>query len=105
VPADVPLFSLHVIASCMYHPVLMRTEIKYLENSDIYRDVVIDGMLKAKSHIFIATANVKDMFVEHEGSYIPIVEKFHELCKNGVEIRLLHSSVPSKRFLKHVEEY
>ena len=83
----------------------MKTDIKYLENSDIYRDVIINGMLKANSYIFIATANVKDMFVQCGNGYIPIVEKFYELCKGGVEIRLLHSSAPSKRFLKHLQEY
>jgi len=82
----------------------MKTDLRYLENSDIYRDVVLEGILKAKDYIFIATANVKDMFVESGDTYISIVEKFRDLCKRGVEIRLLHSSVPSKSFLKNLKE-
>ena len=80
----------------------MEIIIKYLENSDIYREVVINGILKAQNHIFIATANVKDMFVEAGEDFISIVKSFKELCKHGVEIRILHSTVPSRNFLDEI---
>ena len=78
----------------------------YLENSDIHREVVTNGILKARNHIYIATANVKDMHVEDggKGKYVSITQKFRELCENGVEIRLLYSSNPSSPFLRDLEK-
>lgn len=81
----------------------MKTDITYLENSDIYREVVIEGILKAQNHVFIATANVKDMFVESGKDFISIVKHFKELCKRGVEIRILHSTTPSRPFLGEIK--
>jgi phosphatidylserine/phosphatidylglycerophosphate/cardiolipin synthase-like enzyme len=79
-------------------------DIKYIENSDIYKAVVLDGILKAKKHVYIATANVKAMFVKPEEEYVSIVEALHGLCRKGVEIRLLHSSSPSEPFLRELSE-
>jgi phosphatidylserine/phosphatidylglycerophosphate/cardiolipin synthase-like enzyme len=81
----------------------MIIEIIYIENSDIYREVVIEGILKARSHVFIATANVKDMFVESGKDFISIVQHFKNLCKLGVEIRVLHSGVPSRPFMEKIK--
>ena len=80
----------------------MKMEIEYIENSDIYREVVVNGILKAQNYVFIATANVKDMFVESGKSFISIVKHFKELCKRGVEVRILHSAKPSRPFLDEI---
>ena len=83
----------------------MNADITYLENSDIHREIVLDGILKARNHVYIATANVKDMLVETDGNYLPIARHFREMCERGVEVRVLHSSTPSRPFLRHVEEH
>jgi len=80
-------------------------ESKYLQNTEIYNAVVLEGILKAKSSILIGTANVKDLQVEKGQRYISIVKLFKELCGKGVEVRILHSGIPSGAFLKDFKSY
>jgi phosphatidylserine/phosphatidylglycerophosphate/cardiolipin synthase-like enzyme len=48
--------------------------------------------------VLIATANVKAMLVELDGTYRPVVDLFARLAKRGVEVRLLHAELPSRPF-------
>ncbi len=80
-------------------------EIQYLENVDIYRTVILNGMFNAEKSIWIATANVKDMQIEEGRLYVSILKQIRDLCKNGVEFRILHSGVPSEAFLKDFKKF
>ncbi len=89
--------------------------------------VVRDGMLKAKVSLDIASADFKAMLVPtamagiggssrggkgrgaggrggRRGSAESIVEVFRRLAERGVEIRLLHSGVPSSPALRELRE-
>lgn len=70
-------------------------------------DVVIDAMIRsAKTSVWIATANVKDVRVEApvgtaaraRGRYMPLVDVLASLARSGVEVRLLHGGLPSGPF-------
>lgn len=71
-----------------------------------YDDLVMGVIAKATVSIWIATANVKEMRIEApigsvaraRGRYASILETFDDLAKRGVEIRLLHASMPSRPF-------
>jgi phosphatidylserine/phosphatidylglycerophosphate/cardiolipin synthase-like enzyme len=66
-------------------------------DADHLRRIVIDGMLKAKISLDIATADFKAMLIPSiRGRRAPsIVEHFRRLASSGVEIRLLHAGTPS----------
>ena len=66
-------------------------------DSDHLRRVVIDGILKARISLDIATADFKAMLIPSaRGRRAPsIIEHFRRLAEAGVEIRLLHSGTPS----------
>ncbi len=68
----------------------------------LYETVIRDGLLRARRSIWIATANVKELFVERPGAfnkgYRSIVAAFADLHTSGVELRLLHTVEPSRRF-------
>ena len=55
-------------------------------------------MAGARESLWISTANVKEMFIERDGTYRSILELFAELCERGVELRLLHAELPSRPF-------
>jgi len=74
--------------------------IVYLENSDLYREIVEKGFLDAREEVWIATANLKDMRVKYKGKFVSITKVFSELVYRGVNIRLLHASGPSKPYMK-----
>jgi phosphatidylserine/phosphatidylglycerophosphate/cardiolipin synthase-like enzyme len=71
-----------------------------------YDDIIVGAISAAKTSIWIATANLKDVHVEApmgtrahaQGRYYSITERFIELVRRGVEIRVLHGALPSRRF-------
>ena len=72
-------------------------------NADIYREVVTP-MLEAKRSLWIASANLKDMHVESRRRYRSVLATFREMAKRGVDVRVLHSAVPSERYLHSLKE-
>lgn len=66
--------------------------------------VVRDGILKARTSVAIATADFKAMLVPMGGKRRAesIVTLFRKLAARGVEIRLLHSGVPSSAALREL---
>jgi len=72
-----------------------------LHGRDLYREVVRDGILAARRSVWIATANVKELYVEGAGlgrRYRSILAVFEDLAARGVDLRILHADVPSRRF-------
>lgn len=82
----------------------MDVSLEYVEDEEIYERVVEGGILKARTSLWISTANVKDMRVRLGRRYRSIVHVLVPAAREGVDVRLLHSSVPSSRFLKSLEK-
>ncbi|MFC1730286.1 phospholipase D family protein [candidate division KSB1 bacterium] len=76
----------------------------YLENKDLYDEVIERGLLNAQREVLIATANLKDMRIKYRGKYISIVGVLSGLVFKGVSIKLLHSSNPSKPYLNSLKK-
>lgn len=73
---------------------------------DHYEELVLGTVSKARTSVWIGTANVKEMMVEApigtvaraRGRYLSILDTLGDLSKRGVEIRILHAGVPSRAF-------
>lgn len=74
-----------------------RGEVELVVDGDHLYRVVHDGILKTQTSLDIATADFKAMLVPtaRGRNARSIVEVFRDLADKGVEIRLLHSGVPS----------
>jgi phosphatidylserine/phosphatidylglycerophosphate/cardiolipin synthase-like enzyme len=72
---------------------------------------VVKAAMNAERSLWIATANLKELMVEDErarpgrrrtvgrqGEYRSVLEVFEDQVRRGVEIRILHASVPSRPF-------
>jgi len=83
-----------------------RGEVELIANAEHFHKVVRGGMLKAQFSIDIATADFKAMLVpEPRTRKAPsIVDVFRTLAKRGVEVRILHSGVPSSPVLRTLRE-
>jgi phosphatidylserine/phosphatidylglycerophosphate/cardiolipin synthase-like enzyme len=70
-----------------------------------HRRVVLEGILKAKISLDIATADFKAMLVPEPGTRRArsIVQVFRQLAEKGVEIRLLHAGTPSEPALRELK--
>jgi phosphatidylserine/phosphatidylglycerophosphate/cardiolipin synthase-like enzyme len=69
-------------------------------------DRVTLALAAARTSVWIATANVKQLLVEApvgtrdraRGRYVPILDTVQSLCDRGVGVRLLHGAPPSRPF-------
>ncbi|SEM33473.1 PLD-like domain-containing protein [Stigmatella aurantiaca] len=69
-----------------------------LQGRALYREVVLGKLAHARESVWVATANVKAMFVEQGGQFAPVLELFDRLAARGVALRLLHAELPSRPF-------
>jgi len=73
--------------------------VDWLVGQELYRAVITDGVLRARRSVWIATANLKDLYVPGRGRrYRPILEAFDALARDGVQIRVVHAEIPSRSF-------
>lgn len=84
--------------------------LQLLSDRDHYEEVM-KAVLEAEQSVWIATANLKEVMVEdprlvpgrrrgRRGNYRSVLELFAELAQRGVELRILHASMPSRPFRK-----
>ncbi len=79
-------------------------DVRLLSNADIYREVVLGRMLRAGRSLWVSTANLKDAHVEGRRGYRSILVALRELADAGVDVRVLHASVPSERYLRSLKQ-
>jgi phosphatidylserine/phosphatidylglycerophosphate/cardiolipin synthase-like enzyme len=71
-----------------------------------YDSVVMGALDRAQVSVWIGTANLKDLHLEApigsvaraRGRFVSVTERFEDLVKRGVEIRILHGAVPSRPY-------
>ena len=79
----------------------LRLDCELITGRALYERVIRDGVLDARRSVWIATANVKELIVERPGrrrGYGSVLGALDELHGRGVELRLLHAELPSRRF-------
>ena len=83
-----------------------QAEVDLIVDARHYQEIVLGAIQRARVSLWIGTANLKDVRVEAplgtvaraRGRFISITERFVELVRRGVEIRLLHARPPSRAF-------
>jgi phosphatidylserine/phosphatidylglycerophosphate/cardiolipin synthase-like enzyme len=78
---------------------------KLLLNRDIYLEVIQQRVPRAKDHVWIVTADIKDMYVEHYGEYVPFLQVLADLVSRGVAVRLIHAKEPGPRFREDFDRF
>jgi phosphatidylserine/phosphatidylglycerophosphate/cardiolipin synthase-like enzyme len=81
-------------------------KVRLIVDRDHYDTLVLGAISRAKTSVWIATANVKEMRVEApigtraraRGKFMSILDTFEDLALRGVEIRLLYAGLPSRPF-------
>ena len=72
----------------------------YIADTDHYSKVIAQ-IPKVKRLLWIATADLKDLYVEKKGgAVVPLLQILNDLVKKGVEVRLIHAKEPAPRFMK-----
>lgn len=78
---------------------LRSTRVRLLQDSD-HHDVVVESVRRARRSVWIATANLKELRVPGRSArrYMSVLDVFDRLARDGVELRILHASMPSRAF-------
>ncbi len=78
---------------------------EYITNQQIYEKVISGAIPKAGKYVWIATADIKDLYTEKKGKRVPFLEVLSDLVRKKVEIRLLHAKEPGPNFRKDFDRY
>ena len=70
----------------------------------MYQVVVQGGLMAAEKSVKIATANVKNLYIETARGFRSIIKNMEDLARRGVRIEILHSGVPSESFLHEMKQ-
>ena len=76
-----------------------------LLNREIYTEVVKRHIPEARRHVWIITADIKDMYVEHQGEFVAFLEVLAGLVDRGVGVRLIHAKEPGPRFREDFDRF
>jgi phosphatidylserine/phosphatidylglycerophosphate/cardiolipin synthase-like enzyme len=78
--------------------------LEYVEGERLHERVIQDLVLNARSTVWIATANLKDMHIPMARGYRPVLQVFDSMAADGVQFRIIHSDIPSRSFRDTLEK-
>lgn len=79
--------------------------IDILGNEEIYEKVILSETGKCKKFLWIATADIKDMYVKKGTVMVPFLQQLSELITKGREVRLIHAKEPGPQFRTDFDKY
>ena len=83
----------------------MSDAVQFLSDADIYRRVILDAIPNASRFVWIATADLKDLYVPKGTRMVPFLEALSDLIDRGVQLRLLHAKEPGPAFRADFDRY
>jgi phosphatidylserine/phosphatidylglycerophosphate/cardiolipin synthase-like enzyme len=79
--------------------------IEFVRNEEIYRKVILEAVPSARKYLWIATADVKDMYVAKARGMVPFLKVLADLVQDGVLVRLVHAKEPGPNFRRDFDRY
>ncbi len=78
--------------------------VKYIADRDHYTEV-LERISKVRHHLWIGTADIKDLHMKKGTGSTPFLAIIDGLLKKGVEIRLIHAKEPGPAFREDFDKY
>ncbi|MFK7856125.1 MAG: phospholipase D-like domain-containing protein [Granulosicoccus sp.] len=78
---------------------------RLLLNRDIYTEFVQTNLPEAKRFLWIVTADIKDLHVDVNNRFQPLLEVLSTLVESGVAVRLIHAKEPGPRFREDFDRF
>ena len=78
---------------------------QFITDRQIYDQVIQNAVPSAKAFLWLATSNLKDLYVHRAGSMVPFLKILSDLIERGVAIRLLHGKEPGPAFRRDFDRY
>ena len=78
----------------------------FLSNREIYEQVICGIVPQTRERLWIATADIKDMYVDTGGrDMVPFLEVLDGMLKRGVELRLIHAKEPGPNWREDFDRH
>ncbi len=78
---------------------------EFITNKEIYTRVIREKVPAAASFLWIATADIKDLYVSKGRAMVPFLEILSDLAARGVQVRLIHAKEPGPIFREEFDRY
>lgn len=78
--------------------------IRFITNKLLFSEV-IEPVSKAKSFVWIGTADIKDLHVNYAGRTLSFLAILDQLAKKGIAVRILHAKVPGENFRNSLDKF
>jgi phosphatidylserine/phosphatidylglycerophosphate/cardiolipin synthase-like enzyme len=79
--------------------------IRLITDTEIYKQVILDQIPKAKKILWIGTADIKDLYVKKGARMVPFLEILSDLLAKKVEVRIIFAKEPGKPFQQDFDKY
>jgi phosphatidylserine/phosphatidylglycerophosphate/cardiolipin synthase-like enzyme len=77
----------------------------FITDHQIYEQVILYAVPRATRFLWLATADLKDLYIHRGRRMVPFLECLSDLAKKGVAIRLLHAKEPGPAFRKDFDRF
>lgn len=79
--------------------------IEFITDREIYERVILGAVPEAEEFVWIATADIKDLYVARRNKMVPFLGILSDLARRGISIRLLHAKEPGPAFRRDFDRY
>ncbi|MFC1504618.1 phospholipase, partial [Spirochaetota bacterium] len=81
------------------------SQTEFITDREIYEKVILDRVPQVKDFLWIATADIKDLYIERGRKMIPFLALISELIDRNVSVRLIHAKEPGPAFRTDFDKY
>lgn len=78
---------------------------QFITSREIYERVIQEMVPGAESFVWIATADIKDLYVKRGPKMMPFLGVLAGLIDEGISVRLLHAKEPGPNFREDFDRY
>lgn len=79
--------------------------LEFLTDSEIYRRVILEEVPRAQRFLWLATSELKDLYIADGRTMSPFLKLLSELIDRGVAVRLIHAAQPGAAFRQDFDRY
>jgi phosphatidylserine/phosphatidylglycerophosphate/cardiolipin synthase-like enzyme len=83
----------------------MRCDLEFLADSELYRRVLLDQVPRARKFLWLATSDLKDLYIDQGKKRVPFLKLISQLIDDNVSIRLIHAKEPGPNFRRDFDRY
>ena len=78
---------------------------EFVSDREIYQRVIQEAVPEATQFLWLATATIKDLYVNRGKRMVPFLKILSELVEKGGGVRLLHAGEPGPAFRKDFDRF